>query len=174
MSVFPVSSRSYRVRLSLLLASFTVALCPYFVWAQQPDYQAVDYRTQLLVNYGTRNGIKEVLLLVAAKPGQSNDAARAIEQAGGVVELRFDDIGYIRAGVPLSQVIALAQHPAIEAVSIETEEHKFHSELRTMQNESKAQVLSVPRPNVGMVRGIRWSGETLPPGFGSLPSVQRR
>ena len=49
-------------------------------------------------------GEEDILLVIAAMPGQAGPLASAIARVGGTVQLRDDDVDYLRARVPLDRV----------------------------------------------------------------------
>ncbi len=60
-----------------------------------------------------------VMLLVAASPRYALSVARGIESLGGTVRMRDDDLDYVRAIVPISQVERVAGLNGIEAVNLD-------------------------------------------------------
>ncbi|MEQ8331004.1 MAG: hypothetical protein RH859_11145 [Longimicrobiales bacterium] len=63
-------------------------------------------------------GEADVLLVMAAVPGRTADLARAVAAAGGTVQFRDDEVGYLRARVPLEGVEALTGNPALHSVDV--------------------------------------------------------
>lgn len=63
-------------------------------------------------------GEADILLVIAAMPGQAGRLAAAITSAGGTVQLRDDDVDYIRARVPLDEVESIADHPTVHSIDV--------------------------------------------------------
>lgn len=64
-------------------------------------------------------GKTEVTLLVAAKRGQNNAAARDIARVGGVVRYQENDIDYLRAIVPIDQVEAVSNLSSVYSLDLD-------------------------------------------------------
>ncbi len=63
-------------------------------------------------------GEDDVLLVMAAMPGRAADLARAVNEVGGSVQFRDDEVDYLRARVPLAGVESLTGHPALHSVDV--------------------------------------------------------
>ena len=63
-------------------------------------------------------GEEDVLLVIAAMPGRNGEMADVVEELGGTVEYREDEVDYLRARVPLEKVEDLTDHPALHSVDV--------------------------------------------------------
>ena len=64
-------------------------------------------------------GEKNVMLLIATDKGESADVAAELKKLGGKIAKRVDEIGYVRASVPTSAVLAAASVAGITAVDLD-------------------------------------------------------
>ena len=58
-------------------------------------------------------------LLLAAKEGEAEPAAAAIEAAGGTVAFRDDELGYLRVELPLERVSVVERIESIQAADVD-------------------------------------------------------
>ena len=72
-----------------------------------------------LVDAAKQRGDKTVTVLVSAKKGQAAKAAADLTKVGGKVEYRADEVGYVRAEVPVDQVKKLRNIKSISAVDVD-------------------------------------------------------
>lgn len=63
-------------------------------------------------------GEADVLLLIASMEGKNGAVADRIEEAGGTVQFRSDDVDYLRARVPVDRVESLVVDEDVHSVSI--------------------------------------------------------
>ena len=64
-------------------------------------------------------GKSTVTVLIAAKPGANKTVASGIASLGGTVRFRDDDVGYIRAVVPIGKVEAAAGLSGVQALDLD-------------------------------------------------------
>ncbi|MBE3072689.1 MAG: hypothetical protein IMZ67_06905, partial [Acidobacteria bacterium] len=64
-------------------------------------------------------GETTVTLVIAAREGASETVAREVAAAGGTVRFRHDEVGYLRAEVPIDQADVVAQGEAVEGVAVD-------------------------------------------------------
>ena len=95
------------------------AMLPMTALAEKPADTRLGLHDQQLLARATADGRATVTILVAAKGGAANQAAAAIEAAGGTVRYRDAALGYIRADVPTATVTDLAAHASIQAVDLD-------------------------------------------------------
>jgi hypothetical protein len=76
---------------------------------------------QELLAQARARGETNVVLLVAAEPGQTGKVAAAIESLGGVIRSLHEDLGYVSATVPVDKVEAVAQLEGVQAVNLDRE-----------------------------------------------------
>jgi hypothetical protein len=86
--------------------------------AQAParDFLFKDARSELAA--ARARGEADVLLVIASAPGANARVVRAIDDMGGTVQYRDDDVDYLRARVPVERVDGLANDPDVHSVSI--------------------------------------------------------
>jgi subtilisin family serine protease len=65
------------------------------------------------------NGEKQVTLLIAAKTGQMGAVADGVTSLGGTVRQTESSIDYVRAGVPIDKVEAVASLDAVQQASLD-------------------------------------------------------
>ena len=63
-------------------------------------------------------GESEVLLIIASTRGENPRAAELVEEKGGSVGYRADDVDYLRARLPVGDVDDLAGHEAVHSVEV--------------------------------------------------------
>ena len=80
--------------------------------------RALSHYNRVLLNKAWLHNEAEVTVLIAAELGQSDVVAERVTALGGTVQLRVDDIGYLRARVPTEQVGSLAQVAEIVALQL--------------------------------------------------------
>lgn len=66
-------------------------------------------------------GEDEVTVLIAAAPGETDQVAALVEELGGAVGSTVDEVGYVRATVPVEKVDELATSGAVRAVDLNRE-----------------------------------------------------
>lgn len=68
-----------------------------------------------------RSGQRSVSVLVATEPGTAARGAEALAQAGATVQHRADELGYVRAEVPVDDVERVAALPGVDALDLDDE-----------------------------------------------------
>ncbi|MPY88997.1 MAG: S8 family serine peptidase [Luteitalea sp.] len=63
-------------------------------------------------------GLEELTLVVAARPGANEVVAQRAAALGGMVRYRDDDVSYLRVKLPLDQVNTFAEHEQIESIAV--------------------------------------------------------
>ena len=63
-------------------------------------------------------GDAEVVVVVASMPGRNARVAAAIEDMGGRIGFRFDEVDYVRAWVPVQGAEDLADHPDVHSIDL--------------------------------------------------------
>ena len=66
------------------------------------------------------NGNRAVTILVATDKGKAKDVASGLSKLGGTVANRVDQVGYVRARVPVGAVVKAAKLPDVAAVDLDT------------------------------------------------------
>src|SRR5262245_2187905 len=85
--------------------------------APQKNNSEIDYQLRTLLARARVEGKERVVTLVLARragPEGTRSATRAIRAKSGLVQVEFEEIGYLRALVPEDQVQMLERDPAIE------------------------------------------------------------
>ncbi|WP_018683964.1 S8 family serine peptidase [Actinokineospora enzanensis] len=72
-----------------------------------------------LLNKARAAGEKSVTVLISTKQGDSAKHVDEIAKAGADVEYRDDQIGYVRAEVPVDQVLKVAKLPGVSALDLD-------------------------------------------------------
>jgi subtilisin family serine protease len=67
----------------------------------------------------TERGDQTVMLLVASQPGANRTVASGLAGLGAVIRYRDDDLSYVRAIVPIGNVIAAANLAGVQAVNLD-------------------------------------------------------
>lgn len=63
-------------------------------------------------------GESDVLLIIASMSGRNGQMASAIEDMGGTIQYRDDEVDYLRARVPLDRIEELTAKPALHSVDV--------------------------------------------------------
>lgn len=67
-------------------------------------------------------GRTEVVLLVAAREGAVAAVAKEVDRLGGNVRYQAEDVGYVRASVPIDRASLLADHAGIESIAMDRDD----------------------------------------------------
>lgn len=67
-------------------------------------------------------GRADVVLIVAARQGSTAAVVQEVGRLGGTVRFRADDVGYLRARVPIDRASELAEHAAIESIAMDRDD----------------------------------------------------
>ncbi len=100
---------------SLMIVSFTAATT---ASAGKSD-DGLSKQDRKLLAVAKANGQKAVTLLIAARPGASNQVVSGLQQLGATVQYRDDSLGYIRASVPTGKADAVAKLAGVQAVDVD-------------------------------------------------------
>ncbi|MGH9175314.1 MAG: S8 family serine peptidase, partial [Vicinamibacterales bacterium] len=65
------------------------------------------------------NGESSVTILIAANDGSNQAAVTDVERLGGTIEFRNDELGYVRASIPVDSVEDAAKLSSVEALDID-------------------------------------------------------
>jgi len=79
----------------------------------------------LLLALAAARGEKDVVVLVASRPGTNARAAEAIAALNGEVHYREDSVDYLRARVPLQNVERLAENPAVQSLDVDIDANQY-------------------------------------------------
>jgi hypothetical protein len=88
--------------------------------ARAPQARPVSFHNRLLLNRAALIGLQRIELMLISKPGDAARAAAVIAEAGGRVTYAVDEIGYLRAEVPIGRVVALGSDPSVQGWQIST------------------------------------------------------
>ncbi|HET9590621.1 MAG TPA: S8 family serine peptidase, partial [Anaerolineales bacterium] len=102
--------------LVLVLAVAISAIGPAF--AQSGNGGGLSKHDRALLAEAIVNGRPTVTLLVASAPGANNRVASGIQNLGGTLRYREDDISYISAIVPTDKVEAVASLSGVESLDL--------------------------------------------------------
>ena len=72
-----------------------------------------------LIAEAKANGKDTITVLIAAQKGQSDAVASRLASLGGQVRFRDDNIGYLRATLPIGQAEPAAKLPGVEALDVD-------------------------------------------------------
>ncbi|MGH9367819.1 MAG: S8 family serine peptidase [Thermoanaerobaculia bacterium] len=75
--------------------------------------------SRALLAMARANGKANVSLVMAARPGKTDSVAREIRRLGGRIRIQEDDIGYLRARVPIERVEELVAFDKIQTVDVD-------------------------------------------------------
>jgi hypothetical protein len=92
--------------------------------APTPPPIRMSVHNRLLLNRAAVSGATRIEVLLLTSPAALDQLASAIERANGRIGRREQRIGYVRAEVPIEQMLALVSHPAVEAWHIASESRK--------------------------------------------------
>jgi len=84
-----------------------------------PSEVELDRENRALLAQARRSGQPVVILLVAAEPGRTAQAAAGLEELGGIISAREPAEGYLRVSMPTKHVEKAAALPAVRAVDID-------------------------------------------------------
>ena len=87
--------------------------------ATSQDSGKLGRRAEQLVIEAQQAGRSRIVVLVAVRPGNANQAVASITGLGGRIEYRDDTLGYLRANVPVDQVRAVAALTSVQAVDVD-------------------------------------------------------
>jgi len=87
--------------------------------APAPRGGGLDKHDRGLVAAARAEGKRTVTLLVASRPGSNRTVADGIAQLGGTIQLRDDDVSYLRAAVPIGKAEQAARLAGIQAVDVD-------------------------------------------------------
>jgi subtilisin family serine protease len=102
--------------MAVLVASL---MLPMTALAAKPTQPRLGLHDEQLLAKARIEGRETVTILVAAKGGAARQAEAAITNAGGTIRYRDAALGYIRADVPTTKVVAIASNAAIQAVDLD-------------------------------------------------------
>lgn len=103
---------------SALLAAAALSSSPASV-AAQPERRPFlfkDSRGELA--QARARGDAGVVLVLASMPGRNARVAAAVEEAGGRIGFRHDEVDYLRTWVPLDRAQELAAHPDVHSADV--------------------------------------------------------
>lgn len=95
------------------------AMLPTAALAGPPSGPKLDKHDRELLAEARAQGRGTVTLLIASKPGANNQVASGLASVGASVRYRENDIGYIRAIVPIDKAEAAAALAGVEAADID-------------------------------------------------------
>ncbi|MCG8916792.1 S8 family serine peptidase [Actinokineospora sp. PR83] len=87
--------------------------------APSDEGQGIGKHDQELLNKARQAGEKTVKVLISTTEGGSAAKVDELTRAGAKVEYRKDDIGYVRAEVPVDQVKKIAKLPGVSALDLD-------------------------------------------------------
>lgn len=82
-------------------------------------------------------GKREIMLMLAAKPGMNAVTAREITNLGALVRFREDTVDYLRARVPLDRVTEIARLSSVEVMAIDGFQFYFTSQDMPVKQATK-------------------------------------
>ena len=74
---------------------------------------------RLLMAVAAARGDKDLVVLIASRPGENSHVAEEVERVGGAVHFREDSVDYLRARVPLASMEKLAAFPSVQSLDID-------------------------------------------------------
>lgn len=89
-------------------------------------------RTRLAAEFA--GGSKEVMVLIAAKPGANPRVVYEIERSSGKIHYREDSVDYIRAYLPVTQVEKISTLEVIESITVGDENVHFTGDSNELEN----------------------------------------
>jgi Subtilase family len=75
--------------------------------------------SRALVAMARANGERDVSLVIAARPGQAEALARQVQKLGGRIRVRVDEVGYLRARVPIGSVEEIVAFEGIQSADVD-------------------------------------------------------
>ena len=105
--------------LGSIVALVISAMLPMTALAAKPTSPRLGQHDEQLLAKARIEGRETVTILLAAKGGAARQAEAAITNAGGTIRYRDAALGYIRADVPTTKVVAIASNAAVQAVDLD-------------------------------------------------------
>jgi hypothetical protein len=120
----------YHVRLcrSLIGGCAVFAIAATFLAAQAtspPSSRKLFKNHHLLLALAAARSEKDVLLILASRPGANAKTAEEVVKLGGAVHFREDSVDYLRARVPVDGVARLAQSSNVQSLDIDVDADKW-------------------------------------------------
>ena len=84
---------------------------------------------QELIGQAQLRGEKDAVIVIAARPGRNPAAAADVTRLGGEVHFRADEVDYLRARMPVGQIVALADSENVQSLDIDVDYEKFDPTL---------------------------------------------
>jgi hypothetical protein len=78
-----------------------------------------DSRAQ--VAYALASGKRDISMIFASVPGEAPALAREIQRLGGVIRVQDDEIGYVRARIPLGVVDQVVSLPSVQTADVDND-----------------------------------------------------
>jgi hypothetical protein len=75
--------------------------------------------SRALVAMARVNGDREVSLLIAARPGRTESVTRQVQKLGGRIRVRVDEVGYLRARVPIDSVEEIVAFEGVQSADVD-------------------------------------------------------
>ncbi len=103
---------------ALWLAAFSLTAFAQSPRAGSGGIKLSKHDRELYVQASER-GDPTVMLLIAALPGANKTVVSGLGKLGARIRYRDDELSYIRAIVPIGNVLAAAKRPGIQAVNLD-------------------------------------------------------
>ena len=107
--------------------------------------------SRALLAMARANGRLDVSLVMAARPGQAERLAADVRRAGGRIRVQENDVGYLRARVPIERVEEIVASDAIQAADVDQDASSIPPYMQpalTPEN-PEARLLSSSGPSAG-------------------------
>lgn len=85
------------------------------------DEPGISKKDEELLAKAKQGGKRTVNVLIATEPGQSARSADELSRAGAKIEYRADELGYVRAEVPVDDVKRVAALSSVDALDVDEE-----------------------------------------------------
>jgi len=79
----------------------------------------------LLMSLAAARGDKDLVVLIASRPGENSRVAEEVQRLGGEVHFREDSVDYLRARVPLAAMEKLAAFDGTQSLDIDVDIDKW-------------------------------------------------
>jgi subtilisin family serine protease len=132
--------------LSLIALPSTATAAPTAVPPDAADLLGKQDRDLLI--QAERDGKSTVTVLVLAKAGQTKQTIDQLTSAGAKIQYRADDLGYVRAEVPIANVEKAAKQPALAGFDLDKTYHFVEPRPEGIQNPTPQPAPGANTPNV--------------------------
>lgn len=120
---------NYRSRDALFVAIVILIGTQIAIGAAKPAAASAERKLfknhRMLMALAAARGDKDLVVLIAARPGENTRVAEEVQRLGGEVRFREDSVDYLRARVPLAMMERLAAFEGTQSLDIDIDVDKW-------------------------------------------------